>query len=440
MNRIFVSYSRRDVDFARQLAAALSDAGADVWIDVEDIPAGMKWSSAIQQGLDTADAMLVVVSPDSMASDNVEDEWQYFMDRGKLLIPILWRPAKIHFQLHRKQFIDFHEQKFAAAFVELQTEMARQGITTGGPTQSSTTAQFHPPKPKRIAKLTNCCPNSRRLATAGLVLIVAFIIIGGLLAFVSVVVNDTSSAAVSDFGQPQPPVFFNSEAPFPVHANASGASAILFQSTRVALSLRIFSEEEQQYWFQVNDLDRNESGFQIAQFLPIEARWLALVPVATKPQEETLQLHLEARADAPSATFSITLNPEIFVHGFTQDAEGDVWYQVQILSDADDELLGWWQNNCIGLELALPIVAQTMQAVEAQVAEANGDPITLPAGTQVYLLASQTLSDSGRVIYRAGIVWGGRWQLVGIPQDAVDLKPGMGALLAQPVPRTNHHV
>jgi hypothetical protein len=37
--RIFISYSRHDEDFARRLATSLSDMGADVWIDVEDIPA-----------------------------------------------------------------------------------------------------------------------------------------------------------------------------------------------------------------------------------------------------------------------------------------------------------------------------------------------------------------------------------------------------------------
>jgi hypothetical protein len=75
MARIFLSYSRKDEPFARRLAAALSNMGADIWIDVEDIPAGMKWSSAIQQGLDEGDLLIVVITPDSMASRNVEDEW-----------------------------------------------------------------------------------------------------------------------------------------------------------------------------------------------------------------------------------------------------------------------------------------------------------------------------------------------------------------------------
>ena len=52
-------------------------------IDVEDIPPGMDWSNAIQAGLDSCDVMLLILSPDSTASRNVEEEWKYFRDQGK---------------------------------------------------------------------------------------------------------------------------------------------------------------------------------------------------------------------------------------------------------------------------------------------------------------------------------------------------------------------
>ncbi len=129
MSRIFISYSRADEPFARRLAATLSDAGADVWIDVEDIPAGMKWSSAIQEGLDSSDALLVVVSPEAMASRNVEDEWQYFLDRKRTVITLHYRPAKMHYQLHRIQYVDFHGQSFEVAYGRLLAELSRAGIT-----------------------------------------------------------------------------------------------------------------------------------------------------------------------------------------------------------------------------------------------------------------------------------------------------------------------
>lgn len=128
MPSIFISYSRVDQAFAVELASELTDAGADVWLDLDDIAAGVNWSQAIQMGLDECDALLILLSPDSMASENVRDEWQYAKDQGTVLIPILWRPTRVHFQLHRLQFIDFHNQDFDTAFRQLRGELRRHGL------------------------------------------------------------------------------------------------------------------------------------------------------------------------------------------------------------------------------------------------------------------------------------------------------------------------
>lgn len=133
MARIFISYSRRDEAFARQLAGSLSDMGADIWIDVEDIPAGMKWSSAIQQGLDSAEVMIVIITPESMASRNVEDEWQYYLDHNMPVIPVLLRDAKIHFQLNRIQWVDFLNQPYDFALMQLHGELRRNGVNIALP-------------------------------------------------------------------------------------------------------------------------------------------------------------------------------------------------------------------------------------------------------------------------------------------------------------------
>lgn len=128
MSGIFISYSRKDAEFARRLATSLEQMGTDVWIDVDDIPSGLKWSTAIQQGLDNAEIMLVVLSPDSMASTNVEDEWQYFIDSKKPIIPILLREAKIHFQLNRIQWVDFLHKPYERALNDLHQELSQKGL------------------------------------------------------------------------------------------------------------------------------------------------------------------------------------------------------------------------------------------------------------------------------------------------------------------------
>jgi hypothetical protein len=138
MPQLFISYSRVDEPFARRLATSLSQMGANIWIDIRDIPAGMKWSSAIQQGLDVSEAMIVVISPSSMASQNVEDEWQYYRDRGKPVIPVLYQPAQLHYQLARLQYINFHQQSYDLALSQLHSELWRKGILLNTPPNAVT--------------------------------------------------------------------------------------------------------------------------------------------------------------------------------------------------------------------------------------------------------------------------------------------------------------
>ncbi len=181
MVRIFISYSRKDEVFASQLAADLDGLGADVWIDVDDIPAGMKWSTAIQQGLDACEVMIVVISPDSMASRNAEDEWQSYLDDGKPVIPVLWRPARVHFQLRRIQYVDFHTQEYAPAFAQLHSELRRQGIWLAP--LSSTDPSVQIPAQKLLSVQLNRADRRRTYWSMGVV--IAVLVIGALILAVS---------------------------------------------------------------------------------------------------------------------------------------------------------------------------------------------------------------------------------------------------------------
>jgi WD40 repeat protein len=124
MPKVFISYSRKDEDFARRLATDLDRLGADLWIDTDDIPPGVNWSTAIQQGLDTCEVLVLIISPDAMESGNVEDEWQYFRDEGKPIVPVIWRSApRLHFQLRRIQYVDFAAQEYDLALSQLRLRL-----------------------------------------------------------------------------------------------------------------------------------------------------------------------------------------------------------------------------------------------------------------------------------------------------------------------------
>lgn len=126
MAKIFISYSRRDEAFARKLVEWLIKRNVEVWIDIEGIHAGVKWSAAIQEGLDACDIMIVLVSPSGTSSLNVEDEWQYYIDKNKPVIPLILNPTEIPYQLRRYQYIDFSDRNnFKEALNQLKGNIKR---------------------------------------------------------------------------------------------------------------------------------------------------------------------------------------------------------------------------------------------------------------------------------------------------------------------------
>jgi len=105
--KIFISYSRADGEFARRLARDLRSANIDVWLDTLDIPPGAMWDQVVEAALQECTRMIVVLSPDAIASRPVMDEVSFALDENKTLLPVLYRPCDIPFRLRRIQFTDF---------------------------------------------------------------------------------------------------------------------------------------------------------------------------------------------------------------------------------------------------------------------------------------------------------------------------------------------
>jgi len=106
-SKIFFSYSRMDSVFALRLAKDIREAGADIWIDQLDIPAGSRWDVEVENALANASCVLVILSPFSQASENVQDEIAYALDSGKKIIPVVLENCMVHFRLRRLKHIDF---------------------------------------------------------------------------------------------------------------------------------------------------------------------------------------------------------------------------------------------------------------------------------------------------------------------------------------------
>jgi TIR domain len=67
--RVFISYSRKDIDFANRLDSALKARGFEPLIDRTEIYAFEEWWKRIEALIAQADTVVFVLSPDSVSSD-----------------------------------------------------------------------------------------------------------------------------------------------------------------------------------------------------------------------------------------------------------------------------------------------------------------------------------------------------------------------------------
>ncbi len=87
---VFISYRRKDVEFAKQLYQAFKSLGREAWIDWEDIPPGSTdFTDDIAKGIRGADAFLPVLSPEYLASEYCMGELRHARDHSKRIIPIV---------------------------------------------------------------------------------------------------------------------------------------------------------------------------------------------------------------------------------------------------------------------------------------------------------------------------------------------------------------
>jgi hypothetical protein len=88
---VFISYSRKDGDFARQLNIKLQEAGKTTWFDQENIASGVDFETELYKGIDNADNFVFIISPDSVGSEYCENEVNYAALHGKRIISLLHR-------------------------------------------------------------------------------------------------------------------------------------------------------------------------------------------------------------------------------------------------------------------------------------------------------------------------------------------------------------
>ena len=112
MTDVFISYSRKDIAFARILHKALKDNEFETWIDWQDIPPSTDWLAEVYEAIEQADTFIFVISNSSIESEICGLEIAHAAKNKKRLIPIVVNevePQKVHPSLAALNWIFFRE-------------------------------------------------------------------------------------------------------------------------------------------------------------------------------------------------------------------------------------------------------------------------------------------------------------------------------------------
>jgi len=111
---VFLSYSSADTNWVTRLKSDLEQRGIKVWFDRDQIRPGSFFAEAIGKGLVDSKTFIIVVSPDSIQSSWVRDEYHRalsFTNKGGLhIIPVIINNATPPDFLSGRQCIDFSDE------------------------------------------------------------------------------------------------------------------------------------------------------------------------------------------------------------------------------------------------------------------------------------------------------------------------------------------
>ena len=106
--RIFVSYSHKEADWAKEFAQALSQRGLQVWIDQLAVKAGESIREAVEKGLRESDVFVTLIDPSSLSSPSLFFELGAAIGMGKRVVAIVpedFDPSHLPLPLRARRFL-----------------------------------------------------------------------------------------------------------------------------------------------------------------------------------------------------------------------------------------------------------------------------------------------------------------------------------------------
>ena len=111
-SRVFLSHTKLDKSFARQLAYDLKEAGVEVWLDEWEIRVGDSLREKIESGIQESGWLVVILSPRAVESQWVQREISAAFTRELdskrvFILPVLIDKCEIPILLRDKKYANF---------------------------------------------------------------------------------------------------------------------------------------------------------------------------------------------------------------------------------------------------------------------------------------------------------------------------------------------
>src|SRR5207245_402786 len=127
------------------LAKDLRAHAINMWVDQLDIRPSEHWDRAIERAVGNCRGLVVILSPRSVASDNVADEISFAIDSGKSVLPVMIEKCVLPLRITRMHLIDA-TGRYDKALQQCLTELkqADGGAVSASKTSVSSRVSFDP--------------------------------------------------------------------------------------------------------------------------------------------------------------------------------------------------------------------------------------------------------------------------------------------------------
>lgn len=109
--RVFLCYSRQDLEFAEEVRRRLAAANLDVRIDHGLLVGGDRWQTRIDDAIRDAEVLLLILSPAAAASQHVQYEWAFAAGARVPIVPVRLAATEPHPHLQQLQWVDFSGER-----------------------------------------------------------------------------------------------------------------------------------------------------------------------------------------------------------------------------------------------------------------------------------------------------------------------------------------